>query len=75
MVGGLIILAAMVRTGKPIGAFLKSSVQGILLMIAVNLTSSFTGIALAVNGLSLGFACLAGVPGVISLLLLNMAAL
>ena len=45
---------------------------GIVAMLAVNLTSSFTGVVLPVSLLSVGVSAGLGVPGVTLLLFLNL---
>ena len=72
--GGILmaVLIGAVKTGRPIRALLSSALQGACALAAVNVTGMFTGISLGLNALS-GIACAAaGVPGVITLLLLKL---
>lgn len=65
-------LIGAVKTGRPIRALLGSALQGASAVAAVNVTGLFTGVSLGLNLLS-GIACAAaGVPGVITLLLLQL---
>jgi inhibitor of the pro-sigma K processing machinery len=49
----------------------RASVSGMLALCAVNLSASFSGVALGFSWLSGGVAVVLGVPGVISMLLMN----
>lgn len=71
MVGFLGILL-LYRMRKMLGAFIVSSVGGIATIGLVNLTGLLTGITLQFNLFSLLVAAVLGVPGVISLLLMQM---
>ncbi len=69
---GLAVLIGAVKTGRPIRSLLGSALQGASALAAVNVTGMFTGVSLGLNLLS-GVACAAaGVPGVITLLLLKL---
>lgn len=69
---GLSVLIGAIKTGRPIRSLLGSALQGASALAAVNVTGMFTGVSLGLNALS-GIACAAaGVPGVITLLLLKL---
>ncbi|MBQ9674154.1 MAG: pro-sigmaK processing inhibitor BofA family protein [Ruminococcus sp.] len=71
----LILLALLHKIGKNKRPFLRaffSMCCGIVAMLAVNLTSSFTGVVLPVSLLSVGVSAGLGVPGVTLLLFLNL---
>lgn len=69
---GITVLIGAVKTGRPIRNLLGSALQGVSALAAVNVTGMFTGVSLGLNLLS-GIACAAaGVPGVITLLLLKL---
>ena len=72
VIGGLGILIGAIKTKRPIRSLLGSALQGACALAAVNVTGMFTGVSLGLNLLS-GIACVAaGVPGVITLLLLRL---
>ncbi len=52
--------------------FLISAVLGFLALGLVNFTAQWTGVALAVNRLSIAASGLLGIPGVTLLVLLNL---
>ncbi len=69
---GIAVLIGAVKTKRPIRSLLGSALQGASALAAVNVTGMFTGVSLGLNALS-GIACaVAGVPGVITLLLLKL---
>ena len=74
-VAGIIAVAVLMgawKTRRPIRSLLGSALQGASALAAVNVTGMFTGVSLGLNALS-GIACaVAGVPGVITLLLLKL---
>ncbi len=70
--GGIAVLIGAVKTGRPIRSLFGSALQGASALAAVNVTGMLTGVSLGLNALS-GIACaVAGVPGVITLLLLKL---
>ena len=52
-------------------SFVTSALLGFLALALVNVTSGYTGVAIAVNRLSLAAAGVLGVPGVSLLVILN----
>lgn len=67
-VAALILFAALMKK-KP--SFLKSSGLGIAGLLLVNISSVFTGIGIGLNLLTVSFAAVLGVPGVILMLVLK----
>lgn len=71
-IAALCVLIAAFKTRRPIRTLLGSALQGVCSLAAVNVTGMFTGVSLGLNLLS-GITCVAaGVPGVITLLLLKL---
>lgn len=68
----LAIVATAVTAKKGFSALIKSILQGVVAIFAVNLIGMATGTSLAVNWYSLGAGAALGAPGVISMLLLNV---
>ncbi|HCA30877.1 MAG TPA: transcriptional regulator [Ruminococcaceae bacterium] len=71
---GLVIavLIALMRTKRPIRAFVGSGAQGVCALAAVNVVGAFTGVYLGLNAFT-GLCCaVLGIPGVISLLVLKL---
>lgn len=48
-----------------------SAIMGILALLAVNLTSVFTGVGLPISLWTLGLGSVLGIPGVISMLVMG----
>ena len=71
VLGGVALLVGAFKTGKPLRAILGGALQGASALAAVNVTGLLTGVSLGLNALS-GLACLLGVPGIITLLLLRV---
>ena len=70
--GGIAVLIGAIKTGRPLRSLLGGMLQGASALAAVNVAGMFTGVSLGLNALS-GIACaVAGVPGVITLLLLKL---
>lgn len=78
---GVIIFAALtalfvgiaaVRGGKPAHQVTRSAISGLGALGLVHLLGAFSGIGLGVGWFTGGTACLLGVPGVVTLLLLNI---
>ncbi|MBQ7540812.1 MAG: pro-sigmaK processing inhibitor BofA family protein [Clostridia bacterium] len=67
----LAVLIAFARTGRFIRCVLSSAVQGLVSLLAVNVLGTLTGVTVAVNPYTLGAVGLLGMPGTISLVLLN----
>ncbi|MDR1464030.1 MAG: pro-sigmaK processing inhibitor BofA family protein [Oscillospiraceae bacterium] len=69
--GALAILLSMLRSRHLLRNLLLTALSGVASLYAVNALGLLTGIKIAVNALSLGVSAVGGMPGVISLLLLN----
>ncbi len=69
--GGIAVLIAAFRSGKPVRRLFRGAVQGGCALAAVNVAGAFTGVSVGVNWLSAGACMSLGVPGVITLLLLK----
>ena len=65
------VLGWMIKCEKGGRCFLLSAFQGVAAMFAVNLTDFVTGVVLSVNWYTLLTSAVMGIPGVISLLLLD----
>jgi len=71
-VGILIIMWWMIKTKYGARAFTISALQGIAGIFAVNLAGTVTGVMIPVNWYTLGIGFFAGLPGVISTLLIKV---
>ncbi len=69
--GGVVVLTALVKSGKPIRRLLGGAVQGWCALAAVNVVGMFSGVSIGLNVFSAVMCSVLGVPGVIALLLLN----
>lgn len=65
---GVLMLLAMGRSGKFFRAFTLSAVSGLAALFAVHLLAQFTHADLAVNPVTLSMSAVAGIPGVVTLL-------
>lgn len=76
IIAALIVLAAVSygfsKSEKPVLFALKSAVTGISALLFVNITSNFTGCYIAVNYYTAFMATVLSLPGVISLLIVNI---
>lgn len=68
----LISIQVIFHTKKPIKKFVLGSFKGIAAFIAVNLAGIITGITLPVSLLSLAIAIIGGLPGVTTMIILDM---
>ncbi len=66
------LLMVLFRSGKPIRRLLAGALQGACALAAVNVTGMFTGVSLGLNVFTAIISGALGVPGVITLLLLNV---
>ncbi len=60
------------KNKRPFKRSLLSMVCGIITLLAVNLSGSFTGVFLPVSLMSLAVSLVGGIPGVTLMLLLNL---
>ena len=67
---GMIIL--LIRSPGVSKKFIAGAATGFAALAAIDLTSSFTGIFLAVSGWSIAISAVLGLPGVVSMLLLKI---
>lgn len=70
--GGIALLIALFRSGKPLRRLCGGALQGVCALAAVNLAGVFTGVSLGINWFTLGVCGTLGIPGVITLLLLKL---
>lgn len=68
----LFFIQILVRSKKPLQKTFLGVITGICTLIAVNITGLFTGITLPVSLLSVAISAVAGIPGVTTMLVLNM---
>lgn len=68
----LALLIALFRSGRPVRGLLAGVIQGACALAAVNVTGMFTGVSLGLNPFTAVVSGALGVPGVITLLLLNV---
>lgn len=68
----LVIIQKIMNSPHPIRSAVISSFLGVLTLGAVNLCSVFTSVWLPVSRLSLGVSAVLGIPGVTTMLILNM---
>ncbi len=66
------VLWWMIKSEKGGISFIKSALQGITGMCAVNLLGMVTGVTIAVNWYSMASFVILGLPGVIASLILNL---
>ncbi len=68
----LAVLAGAVAAGKPIRSLLSSAVQGFCALAAVNMAGAFSGVTLGLTTFTAGVCGVLGLPGVITLLILQV---
>lgn len=68
---GVVVLSVSYKTGHLIKSVLLSAFSGIGALFAVNILTSVTGVAIAVNYISLALSGIFGIPGVIALLFMH----
>ncbi len=69
---GVVLLAAYLKTRRPVSALLLTALQGIGAFFAVNLAGSLLNVHLNLNLFSALVSVLGGTPGVIFLLVMNL---
>ncbi len=69
----LIPIVTMLKSGRPFKSLFFSAFQGLASMLAVNALGLLTGVTLAVNWYTIVACVCLGIPGSISLLLLDFA--
>ena len=68
----LAVLIAQFRTGKPLRGLLKTGLQGMCALAAVDVAGIFTGVSLGLNVFTGLVSLVLGLPGVIGILLVNL---
>ena len=66
------MLVVLLKTRKPFSSLLRSASQGICAMLAVNLVGIASGVSIGFGWFSMLFASLLGIPGVITMLLMEL---
>lgn len=69
--GGLVILVFAIKSKKPFRTIATSGIAGVIGLIIISLTSTLTGVSLAINVWSVACAFFVGIPGVILMLVLK----
>lgn len=72
MLVALVCVQVIIRTERPLKKAFNGVIKGVCTLLAVNLTGCFTGVTLPVSILSLCFAILGGIPGVTTMVILDM---
>ena len=65
------VLYSYLRSGHFFKNVFSSAFQGVISLIAVNVTGLFTGVTLSLNWYSLGAVSIFGLPGTIALVILK----
>lgn len=68
----LILVQVIAKSKRPIQKTMISICVGLCALLAVNLTGIFTGVRIPLNPLSIGVSAVGGIPGVTTMLLLNL---
>ena len=71
IVSAVAVLFTMIKSGKPVSSLIKSALQGIVSLIAVNVTGLATGVCLSLNWYTVAAVSVLGLPGTICLTLLK----
>ncbi len=67
----LIIIHCIMRSKHPVRSAFISLTPGLIALVCVNLSSSFTGVFIPVSPMNLSVSAVLGIPGVTALLLLQ----
>ncbi len=68
----LVVIQVIIRSRHPVQRAVGGMCIGVGALIAVNVAGFFTGVTIPFSLLSIGVSAAAGIPGVTSLLLLNL---
>ncbi len=68
----LVLVQVIAKTKRPVQKTLISICVGLGALLAVNLSGYVTGVHLPINPLSIGVSAVGGIPGVTTMLLLNL---
>lgn len=71
VVGLSIVICVLAQAKRPVRAAMGGMVRGLLALGAVNLSGLLTGITLPVSVFTLCWAAVTGIPGVITLMILE----
>lgn len=72
VISGICVLLWIFKSPKGVRSFLISALQGLAALFAVNLSGMVTGVSVALNYWTAGVSAVLGLPGVISLLIMNI---
>lgn len=67
----LFIIHKILKSHKPFWNALKSSLSGVIVLVAISLMSDFTNIYIPLSLMNIGISSLAGIPGVCMLMTAN----
>ncbi|HIW74549.1 MAG TPA: pro-sigmaK processing inhibitor BofA family protein [Firmicutes bacterium] len=66
------VLAALVKTKRPVRSLVGSGAQGLCALAAVNIAGAFTSVSIGLN-LFTGLSCVVlGIPGVVAMLVVKL---
>ena len=68
----LALLVFLLRSRRPLRSILLNAALGIGALIAINVTSRFTGVHIPINWYSVGGSGIFGLPAVLTLLILQL---
>ena len=68
----LVLVQVIAKSKKPVRKTVISICGGLCAWLAVNISGYFTGVRLTLNPLSIGVSAVGGIPGVTTMLLLNL---
>ena len=68
----LALLVFHIRSRRPLRSILLNAALGIGALIAINVTSRFTGVHIPINWYSVGVSGIFGLPAVLTLLILQL---
>ena len=68
----LILIQVILKAQKPVGKTVTEMGIGLGSLLLVNIAGIFTGVTLPISVLSVSMAAVAGIPGVTTMLLLNL---
>ena len=71
ILSAVIIIISMLKSKHFFKAAILSCLQGVAALFAVNLLTSFTGVSIAVNYITLAICAVSGIAGVVLLLACN----
>lgn len=68
----LFLIQILVRSKRPLQKTLFGIITGIFTLVVVNISGMFTGVTLPISLLSIAIAAVAGIPGITTMLILNI---